>query len=666
MITPFAHTVHEYFLARFRKNQAEREARLNKIQTKSEFDAYQSELKKKAEFAFRLPKERCPLDPVVTKVFTRPGFHVENVIYHSHPGISITANVYVPDNAKNAPACLFLCGHSTNGKACDTYQIAIMDLVREGYVVLCPDPSGQGERSLLEGAPFAKETGNLYATVLEHNMLSKQMLLVNEYYTSWCLFDCVVSLDYLLTRPEIDKSRVCATGNSGGGNMSAFLTAVDDRLAAVAPSCYISRWVHHVENEEACDAEQEPQFFVGLGCEMGDLLMARAPRPTLILGQKNDFFDARGARDTYNEIKELYSRIGYGDKIELFIGPCDHGYHRENREAMVKFFNKQFGLPEPVPEPENTEIIPDEELQCTPKGQVFYLPGEKRFIDYAYEKAIELRKNRPSLSREELAAKLAELCNVKDANKVPYYRMLRPMRVNPLYNATQLCSRYGLESEENMVTVLKYISSKPSAFHFPEDLEEVTLYIPHKDAGDEILNLREYGSGDGWFGLDIRGLGETMSIAEYLNIGHAKIYGTHRTVDPLYSFADQIGRDYFAEYCDDYNFSAMGLMLGDLYVAGRVRDVLAAFSILRAKGTRKINLAASGQGCVPAVLAAIIAKHDGKTTLYSPPPSFESMLEKQIIPYPQSMMPTGILEFTDLPEIYSMLNAEIKQFIIHN
>lgn len=655
----YGHLVNEYYVKKFRANSDARRKRLDAIKTKEDFLAYQAEIRKKIDFSFRLPKEKCPLEPVVTKTLTRPGFRVENVIYKSRPNISVTANLYIPDNAANAPAVLFLCGHSSNGKACDTYQTAILNLVRDGYVVLCPDPTGQGERSLFEQAPFAKEVDVLYNSVCEHNMLSKQMLLVGEYYTSWCLWDAVRSLDYLLSRPEVDKSRVCATGNSGGGNMSAFLTAVDQRLYAAAPSCYISTWLHHIENEEACDAEQEPQFLVGLGCEMGDLLLAYAPRPILILGQTNDFFDARGAKDTYNEIRKYYKLLGAEENAALFIGPCDHGYHRENRAAMIQFFNKVMGRPAPLPEPETTDFFSDEELQCTPKGQVFYLPGERRLLDVACDIADNLKATRPQLSREHLAAKLKELCKADIVPSEPYYRMLRPCRVN--LQTSQICSRHALETEDGIFTILKFIcNNNKYTFHFPENLEEVTLYVPHMDSGDEILRLNQFRQSDGWFGVDVRGIGEAMSLACNPNASHARLYGMKRTVDPLYAAPDQLGRDFFAYYCDDYHYSACGLMLGDLYVAGKVRDVISAFNILRAKGIKKINLAATGQGCVPAVFAAIIAGHTGTTTLYAPPESFDSMLRRQIIPYPQSMMPAGILQITDLPEIYKMLNAEIK------
>ena len=288
----FGDKVQDYYVRKLRANSAERQARLAKITTPEQFRAYQKELKEKIRLSFQLPTEKTPLAPKITGTLKRDGFRVENVIYHSRPKLPVTANLYIPDGADHSPAVLFLAGHSTNGKASETYQRAILSLVANGFVVLAPDPSGQGERCQLVDVPHAEEFAG--RPTFEHNMISKQMLLVGEFYTSWCLWDAVRSFDYLASRSEVDPKRICITGNSGGGNMSAFMSAVDDRAFAIAPSCYVTTWLHNVENEEPACAEQEPQFFIGHGCEMGDLLLANAPRPLLLLGQKNDFFDARG------------------------------------------------------------------------------------------------------------------------------------------------------------------------------------------------------------------------------------------------------------------------------------------------------------------------------------------------------------------------------------
>ena len=74
-------------------------------------------------------------------------------------------------------------------------------------------------------------------------------------------------------------TRVGLTGNSGGGTMTTFVNALEDRLTMAAPSCYITTWLHNVENELPADSEQIPPGTFAAGLEMGDFLIARAPRP---------------------------------------------------------------------------------------------------------------------------------------------------------------------------------------------------------------------------------------------------------------------------------------------------------------------------------------------------------------------------------------------------
>ena len=652
----FGDKVQDYYVRRLRANAAERKARLDKIQTPEQFKAYQQELKEKIRNSFQLPTEKTPLSPRITCTLQRDGFRVENVIYHSRPRLPVTANLYIPEGAANAPAVLFLAGHSVNGKASDTYQRAILNLVANGFVVLAPDPSGQGERAQLVDVPHAEEFA--YRPTFEHNMINKQMLLVGEFYTSWCVWDAVRSYDYLESRPEVDPKRICITGNSGGGNMSAFMSAVDDRAFAIAPSCYVTTWLHNVENEEPACAEQEPQFFIGHGCEMGDLLLANAPRPLLLLGQKNDFFDVRGTAETYEEVKRFYEMLGEGDKIKLFVGPTNHGYHRENRDAMYDFFTSQLGLGTPKVEKDDVELFSDAELQVTPTGQTAHLDGELITIDFARNLADDYRATRPELTKAELQDKVREMLRLDEKDiPVPFHRNLKYRM-----QGCRLFSRFGIETEENMLAILHHmpeVSSWRNYLHFPREFEHSTLYIPHVDSVDEMLEIDFKDCGE-LFGLDVRGVGELMPLSCNYNSGHAQPYWLHPfRQDSLYSCFDNVNREFFSSYCCDYDYSAIGLMLNEPYLGGRVRDILSTVKLMKHNGHGKIDIVAKGQGTIPAIFAALLSDDIKDVTLIQAPESFDSMLRTRITYVPQSVMPWGVLKFTDMPELIEAVGAKV-------
>jgi len=100
---------------------------------------------------------------------------VEKVIFESRPGHHVTAALYVPDGQGPFPGVLLACGHSANGKAAEAYQRASISLAKHGFVVLCYDPIGQGERYQIlddEGKP------RIRSSTTEHTLAGIAALLV--------------------------------------------------------------------------------------------------------------------------------------------------------------------------------------------------------------------------------------------------------------------------------------------------------------------------------------------------------------------------------------------------------------------------------------------------------------------------------------------------------
>ncbi len=147
---------------------------------------------------------------------------------------------------------LLPCGHSDNGKAYEDYQRACILLAKNGMAVLCYDPIGQGERFQrldAQGKPVIRGT-------TEHTMAGIGALLVGRQLASYRIWDGLRALDYLASRPEVDPDRLGCTGNSGGGTLTAYLMALDDRIAVAAPSCYITSLERLFATIGPQDAEQ--------------------------------------------------------------------------------------------------------------------------------------------------------------------------------------------------------------------------------------------------------------------------------------------------------------------------------------------------------------------------------------------------------------------------
>src|SRR5438093_10152959 len=120
-----------------------------------------------------------------------------------------------------------------------------------------------------------------------------------------------------------------------------------------------------------------------------------APKPIIILAKEKDFFDVRGSLEAFARLKRLYTLLGAPDNIQLQIGPTEHGYSQENREAMYRFFNRITKISDADKEPALI-IEKDETLQCTPSGQVAELTSRTVF-SFTKERSEKLSLTRKPL-----------------------------------------------------------------------------------------------------------------------------------------------------------------------------------------------------------------------------------------------------------------------------
>ena len=229
------------------------------------------------------------------------------------------------------------------------------------------DPAGQGERDIYSHV----DTGGKLSCKTPcdaHNILGRQLHAGGEWFGTWRLWDGIRATDYLASRPEVDATKLAVTGQSGGGTLSAYLWAMDSRLRAVASSCWATSYLNDAENAMPADEEQYPPGWLAAGLDKIDFFNVRAGEPTLLLGQEQDFFDDRGLKSGYAELRRLHGLVG-GDPATcvLSMDVKMHEYSDAAQLAMLTFFNRVFGKPAPAP----LRPVPEQNLQVTPQGDVW-------------------------------------------------------------------------------------------------------------------------------------------------------------------------------------------------------------------------------------------------------------------------------------------------------
>ena len=173
-----------------------------------------------------------PLNLIETGKIQMKGYSIRNIFFQTRPGISATANLFIPDGEGRFPAVIVMMGHSQTGRLEERYQSLGHTLALNGYVSLCIDPWGSGERTTTHG---------VFEDHGDENNLGSSLLNIGEPMMGIELSDNMRGVDLLCSLPYVDAHNIGATGSSGGGNQTMWLAAMDDRIRAAVPVVLVGK-----------------------------------------------------------------------------------------------------------------------------------------------------------------------------------------------------------------------------------------------------------------------------------------------------------------------------------------------------------------------------------------------------------------------------------------
>ena len=312
-----------------------------------------------------LPDYRGPLRPRVTKTTPRDGYVIENVMFDSLPDYVVTANLYRPDRPGRHPAILMSMGHWDSGKAAG--QLLSVNLARRGFVVLAYDPVGQGERQQAFDPRFGRSL--IGGPTDQHFSNGAAAILMGQALSRYFIHDGMRAIDYLVSRPEVDPDRIGATGCSGGGTQTTYISALDPRVKVAAVNCYMNSFQTLFAGSIG-DSEQSVPGFLAAGLDQTDYVELFAPKPWLITSTEDDFFTPPGARQVFEEAQRWYLLFDAKDSVKWVVGPGGHGTPKVNRDAIYEWMDRWLAKGQARPMAEVTDLLPDQALWVTKTGQV--------------------------------------------------------------------------------------------------------------------------------------------------------------------------------------------------------------------------------------------------------------------------------------------------------
>lgn len=598
----------------FEQLQARRQ-QIATLKTAEDWKRRQAEVRRILEEIVGPFPEKTPLNPRVLGRVEKRGYRIEKLVFESRPNFFVTACLFLPSGGSGPrPAILNVIGHTDIAFRAPSYQQLLLNLVQKGFVVLAMDPIGQGERLQYYDPQLGRSL--VGRPTQEHSYLGKQCFLVGSSAAHYFTWDGIRAIDYLVSRPEVDPARIGVTGISGGGTQTSYVAALDERVLAAAPTCYICGFQRLLESIGPQDAEQNFNRGLARGIDHADLLEVRAPRPTLVTATTRDFFSIQGARETVAEARRAFEALGAPDHLSLVEDDHVHGYTRKIREAIYRFFQEHLRHPG-NPAEEEVELLSREELRVTPTGQLIdslggqtvytlnRLQGRERFRE------LEQRRQHPEQHLSQVPSRVREISGYQPPEPVAGVVFRGRYR-----RAGYVIEQYVMEGKG----ILPFLFFLPEGVPRPPAL--LYLHPQGKSAAAEPGGELEQLAREGYAVLapDLSGCGEWGEVDERVTF-----------------LGVQTGR------------SLVGIRAGEI-----VRSVQFLKSRADVDGTRITALARGGMA-IPLLHAALFDPSIRRLALVDPLISFRSVVEHRFYTIPFADLVPNALTAYDLPDLQACL-----------
>jgi len=291
---------------------------------------------------------RAPLKPRITGEEAFDGYLRQRVEIQTEPGVVMPLYVLIPAGDTGPyPAVLAPHGHGSGGKMAvvgrrevpglaplidqHNYDYGVQ-LVREGFIVFCPDARGFGERqeAAAKADPFAASC----------QWINNMAFPLGQTVTGMWTWELHRLLDYVATRPDCRPGRVGCAGLSGGGLQTLWAAALDERIRCAVVSGYFYGYKESLLDEhQNCSCNYVPHLYEY--ADMGDLGALIAPRPLLIeTGDQDSLNGASGLKNVVSQVRitrKAYRVYGCPGNLkhDIFNGP-----HRWNGVEAIPWMKK--------------------------------------------------------------------------------------------------------------------------------------------------------------------------------------------------------------------------------------------------------------------------------------------------------------------------------------
>lgn len=300
----------------------------------------------------------------------------EKVWFNTTPDIRVPAFVLVPKEArKPAPAIVALHDHGgfylwgkekivkmpdehpavTEFKRTSYGGRSIADeLVRQGYIVVVIDMFYWGERRMIlnddpddwrtRPSSITRERIQAFNTRAGQNeqLLGRTIYSAGFTWPGVMFWDDIRTVDYLLTRPDVDKQRIGCAGLSVGGLRSCHLAALDDRIKAAVVVGWMASFPWQLKKQirnTIGHTKVVPGLYRYL--DYPDVASLAMPTPLLVInGSKDGLFHPAGVRASFEKLNACYKKAGRPERCRTRLYDTPHEFNTEMQAEAWEWLMK--------------------------------------------------------------------------------------------------------------------------------------------------------------------------------------------------------------------------------------------------------------------------------------------------------------------------------------
>ena len=218
-------------------------------------------------------------------------------------------------------------------KLCQTPKEAYgREFCRRGYVAICPDLSGFGERQ----EPTAREDCAFSAQPPKKNPLGSSCAKLSQTAEALGLslaglesWDLKKLLDFCGTLPFVDAGHIGCAGFSGGGLNTMWIAALDERIRLAVISGYVHGYYNSILETHLCACNFVPGLWNA--ADLPDIASLIAPRPLFVEnGREDPESGPEGIADPTEQVRKIrsvYRLFGAKKLVEQSVPEGTHAWY---------------------------------------------------------------------------------------------------------------------------------------------------------------------------------------------------------------------------------------------------------------------------------------------------------------------------------------------------